>query len=77
MYTCGLIFLLLLYVNMVMCICTYMLLLASYYYFLVGDFDLTSYHFFSVTVNNNVRNQLDVLSSHLLRKKGLISPYPF
>ena len=40
---------------------TYMLLLAAYSYFLVGDFYLTSYHFLSAIINNNVRNQFDAV----------------
>ena len=39
---------------------TYMLLLESYY-FLVGDFDLISYHFLSAIINNNVRNKFDAV----------------
>ena len=39
---------------------TYMLLLASCY-FLVGDFDLISYHFLSAIINNSVRNKFDAV----------------
>lgn len=73
-------FLIVLHDNRVMCICTYMLPLASYYFFLIGGLDLPYsyiYHFHSVTISNKVSNQWDMPSSHLVRKKGLISLYLF
>lgn len=59
-----------------MCMCTYMLLLAPYYCFLVRDLD-HPFPVFSLpqfTINDKAGNHCDMLSS-LLRKKGMISPY--
>ena len=54
-----------------------MLLLGFYYDFLVGDSNSIASHFLSVTIGNTARNPWDVLSSHPIKKKGLIHPLLF